>query len=57
MILAKRYFAVSVEGAVNLYIDIMEDKVEVVEVDWHQKNEELYGVIHLSKKSKRKEIK
>ena len=39
--IAKRYFAVSVEGAVNLFIDNMEDKVEEVEVDWHQKNKEL----------------
>ena len=39
--IAKRYFAVSVEGAVNLLIDNMEDKVEEVEVDWHQKNKEL----------------
>ena len=39
--IAKRYFAVSVEGAVNLIIDNMEDKVEEVEVDWHQKNKEL----------------
>jgi glutamyl-tRNA synthetase len=39
--IAKRYFAVSVEGAVNLTIDNMEDKVEEVEVDWHQKNKEL----------------
>ena len=39
--IAKRYFAVNVEGAVNLIIDNMEDKVEEVEVDWHQKNKEL----------------
>ena len=39
--IAKRYFAVNVEGAVNLFIDNMEDKVEEVEVDWHQKNKEL----------------
>ena len=39
--IAKRYFAVSVEGAVNLFVDNMEDKVEEVEVDWHQKNKEL----------------
>ena len=39
--ISKRYFAVSVEGAVNLFIDNMEDKVEEVEVDWHQKNKEL----------------
>ena len=39
--IAKRYFAVSVDGAVNLYIDNMEDKVEEVEVDWHAKNPSL----------------
>ena len=39
--ISKRYFAVSVEGAVNLFVDNMEDKVEEVEVDWHQKNKEL----------------
>ena len=39
--ISKRYFAVSVDGAVNLFIDNMEDKVEEVEVDWHQKNKEL----------------
>ena len=39
--IAKRYFAVSVEGAVKLVIDNIDDKVEEVEVDWHQKNEEL----------------
>jgi glutamyl-tRNA synthetase len=39
--IAKRYFAVSVEGAVNLFIDNMEDKVEEVEVDWHMKNKDL----------------
>ena len=39
--IAKRYFAVSVEGAVNLFVDNMEDKVEEVEVDWHQKNPQL----------------
>ena len=39
--IAKRYFAVSVEGAVNIFIDNMEDKVEEVEVDWHPKNKEL----------------
>jgi glutamyl-tRNA synthetase len=39
--IATRYFAVSVDGAVNLYIDNMEDKVEEVEVDWHAKNPSL----------------
>ena len=39
--ISKRYFAVSVDGAVNLFIDNMEDKVEEVEIDWHQKNKEL----------------
>jgi len=39
--IAKRYFAVSVEGAVKLIIDNIDDKVEEVEVDWHQKNKEL----------------
>ena len=39
--ISKRYFAVSVEGAVNLFVDNMEDKVEEVEVDWHQKNKDL----------------
>ena len=39
--IAKRYFAVSVEGAVNVVIDNMEDKVDEVEVDWHPKNKEL----------------
>ena len=39
--IAKRYFAVSVEGAVNLFIDNMDDKVEEVEVDWNPKNKEL----------------
>ena len=39
--IAKRYFAVSVEGAVNLFVDNMEDKIEEVEVDWNQKNKEL----------------
>ena len=39
--IAKRYFAVAVEGAVNVIIDNMEDKVEEVTVDWHQKNKEL----------------
>ena len=39
--IAKRYFAVSVEGAVKIIIDNLEDKVEEVEVDWHQKNKEL----------------
>ena len=38
---AKRYFAVGVEGAVNVVVDNMEDKVEEVTVDWHQKNKEL----------------
>ena len=33
--IAKRYFAVSVEGSVKLIIDNIEDKVEEVEVDWH----------------------
>ena len=39
--IAKRYFAVSVEGADNLFIDNMDDKVEEVEVDWNPKNKEL----------------
>ena len=39
--IAKRYFAVGVEGAVNVVVDNMEDKVEEVTVDWHQKNKEL----------------
>ena len=39
--IAKRYFAVSVENAVNVEIDNMDDKVEEVEVDWHQKNKSL----------------
>ena len=39
--IAKRYFAVSVEGAVKLIIDNIDDKVEEVEVDWHQKNKDL----------------
>ena len=39
--IAKRYFAVSVKGSVKLIIDNIDDKVEEVEVDWHQKNKEL----------------
>ena len=39
--IAKRYFAVNVEGAVDVFVDNMDDKVEEVEVDWHQKNKEL----------------
>ena len=39
--IAKRYFAVSVEGAVKLVIDNIDDKVEEVEVDWNPKNKDL----------------
>lgn len=40
--IAKRYFAVNVEGAVKLIVDNMkEDEVVDVEVDWHNKNKEL----------------
>lgn len=38
---AKRYFAVGVEGAVDVYVENMEDKVEEETVDWHNKNKEL----------------
>ena len=39
--IAKRYFAVSAENGVHVYIDEMEDKIEEVIVDWHAKNKEL----------------
>ncbi|MCQ2820026.1 MAG: glutamate--tRNA ligase, partial [archaeon] len=40
--IAKRYFAVSAEGAVNVIIDNMkDDEVIDVEVDWHMKNKDL----------------
>jgi len=39
--IAKRYFAVGVEGSVKLIINNMDDIVEEVNVDWHQKNKSL----------------
>lgn len=34
---AKRLFAVSAENGVTLHIENMDDEVQTVKVDWHQK--------------------